>query len=225
MLPGNPSSAQDDVDTYDPSRPVASEIRTFFTCIMFLTRLPCPSWTDHHPAYLMRSMLYFPPVGLLVGAWGATWHASTAALWGPRIAAVVSTASTVWLTGCFHEDGLADTIDGFGGGWGRAQILRIMKDSRVGTYGCVGMILAQFLKVEALARLEGPHAGRALLVGHCLGRWVSLPLLFFSVYIQVRVFLSATFLSTTFRRLAFVAGYRFTRCVRIASRITSNSNV
>jgi adenosylcobinamide-GDP ribazoletransferase len=153
---------------------------------MFLTRLPCPSWTDHHPAYLMRSMLYFPPVGLIVGAWGATWHISAAALWGPRIAAIVSTASTVWLTGCFHEDGLADTIDGFGGGWGRAQILRIMKDSRVGTYGCVGMILAELLKVEALARLEVAHASRALLVGHCLSRWVSLPLLFYSVYIQVR---------------------------------------
>ena len=102
------------------------------------------------------------------------------------MAAAVATGATVWLTGCFHEDGLADTIDGFGGGWGRAQILRIMKDSRVGTYGCVGMVLATLLKVEALARLDGRAAAAALVAAHCASRWVSLPLLFFSTYLQVR---------------------------------------
>lgn len=50
--------------------------------------------------------------------------------------------------GCFHEDGLADTFDGFGGGWGRAQILRIMKDSRVGTYALVGTSLTLWLKIQ-----------------------------------------------------------------------------
>ena len=54
---------QDHGDTYDSSRLLASETRTFFTAVMFLTRLPCPSWTDHHPAFLMRSMLYFPLTG------------------------------------------------------------------------------------------------------------------------------------------------------------------
>ena len=94
--------------------------------------------------------------------------------------------ASVWLTGCFHEDGLADTIDGFGGGWGRVQILRIMKDSRVGTYGCIGSVLALIMKVHALTLLgERGAAAPALLLGHSLARWVSLPLLYFSHYIQV----------------------------------------
>lgn len=141
--------------------------------VMFLTRLPCPGWCDHHPAYLMRSMAYFPIIGAVVGVWGAAFFAAAAVLWPPIIAAGLSTLATVWLTGghapsataawlapsalhqqdgqggpwrlarltwgapvaagCFHEDGLADCFDGFGGGWGKSQILRIMKDSRVGT--------------------------------------------------------------------------------------------
>jgi cobalamin synthase len=182
-------------DTYDTARPLASETRTFFTCVMFLTRLPCPVWADHHPAFLMRSMAYFPAIGLAIGMWGAVWYRAASSLWGPHVAATVSTAATVWLTGCFHEDGFADTVDGFGGGWGRSQILRIMKDSRVGTYGCVGTVLALMIKVQALAMLgvAGGSGGavatgavRALMVGHCLSRWVSLPLLYFSHYIQVR---------------------------------------
>jgi adenosylcobinamide-GDP ribazoletransferase len=90
---------QEHGDTYDPNQRVASEIRTVFTCVMFLTRLPCPSWTDHHPAFLMRSMLYFPLTGLLIGAWGAVWHRAAEALFGAYIAAIVSTLATVWLTG------------------------------------------------------------------------------------------------------------------------------
>ena len=101
---------------------------------MFLTRLPVPAWVDHHPAYLMRSMQFFPLVGALVGAWGAAWYGAAAVLWPapPALAATVSTLATVWLTGCFHEDGLSDTFDGFGGGWGRDQILRIMVGGRAG---------------------------------------------------------------------------------------------
>jgi hypothetical protein len=57
------ATPQEDRDTYDGSRLAASETRTFFTAVMFLTRLPCPSWTDHHPAFLMRSMAYFPFTG------------------------------------------------------------------------------------------------------------------------------------------------------------------
>ncbi len=56
----------------------------------------------------------------------------------PFISAIFYTLATVWLTGAFHEDGLADTFDSFGGGWGREQILLIMKDSRIGTYGAIG---------------------------------------------------------------------------------------
>lgn len=102
----------------------------FIAGLMFLTRLPCPKWCDHHPAYLMRSMCYFPIIGAVIGAWGAVFYNAAAVILPASVSAGVSTLATVWLTGCFHEDGLADCFDGFGGGWGRTQILRIMKDSR-----------------------------------------------------------------------------------------------
>ena len=100
----------------------------------FLTRLPCPGWCDHHPGYLMRAMAYFPLIGsCVVGVWAAAIYDAAASLWPPLVAAALSSGGTLWLTGCFHEDGLCDTLDGFGGGWTKAQILRIMKDSRNGS--------------------------------------------------------------------------------------------
>ena len=102
------------------------ELRCFFTGVMFLTRLPCPGWCDHHPGYLMRGMAYFPLIGALIGVWAAAWYDAAASLWSPLIAAAASSAGTLWLTGCFHEDGLCDTLDGFGGGWTKAQIMKIM---------------------------------------------------------------------------------------------------
>lgn len=66
---------------------------------MFLTRLPCPSWCDHHPTYLMRSIAYFPLFGILIGAWGAVFFNAGLVLWPPVVAAAFSTLATVWLTG------------------------------------------------------------------------------------------------------------------------------
>lgn len=97
---------QDHGDTYDPEHFWFSETRTLFTCVMFLTRLPCPAFTDHHPAFLMRSMLYFPVVGLVIGAWAATWFQAASVFWNPTISAAVSTMASVWLTGTllpFHR--------------------------------------------------------------------------------------------------------------------------
>lgn len=70
---------------------------------MFLTRLPVGNWADHHPTFLMRSMAYFPFVGILIGAWGAIWFQAAASLWGGPTAAAISTLATVWLTGVLLE--------------------------------------------------------------------------------------------------------------------------
>ena len=67
--------------------------------LMFLTRLPCPHWCDHHPAYLMRSMAYFPIIGAMVGGWSAVFFIAAATLWNQHIAIVISTFASVWLTG------------------------------------------------------------------------------------------------------------------------------
>jgi len=128
------------------SRP-RSELRNFWTGVMFLTRLPCPGWCDHHPGHLMRSLAWFPVLGALIGIWAAAIFEATVTLWHPMIAAALSMGGTIWLTGCFHEDGLCDTLDGFGGGWTKKQILAIMKDSRNGTYATVGGCLWVLAKV------------------------------------------------------------------------------
>jgi adenosylcobinamide-GDP ribazoletransferase len=175
-------------DTHDGS--LHAEIRTFWTAVMFLTRLPCPAWVDHHPAFLMRGLMWAPFIGILVGGWSALWLAAAVSLWptAPGVAAAAATLAAVWLTGCFHEDGLADCLDGLGGGWTRPQILAIMKDSRVGTYAVVGMSLVLALKLRALEALMaagGPgRAGAALVAAHAAARWTSLPLLRWCRYLQ-----------------------------------------
>jgi len=89
-------------------------IVVFDTGLMFLTRLPCPGWCDHSPPFLMRSTTFFPLFGAAIGFWGAVFFNAAAVLLPTAVAAGVSTLATVHITGCFHEDGLADCFDGFG---------------------------------------------------------------------------------------------------------------
>jgi hypothetical protein len=92
-------------DSYDAQHRFRSELRVALTGVMFLTRLPVPTWVDHHPAYLMRAGQWFPLIGTVVGLWAAVWLTAAAVAWPPGLAAAVSTLAAVWLTGCFHEDG------------------------------------------------------------------------------------------------------------------------
>lgn len=140
--------------------------------VIFLTRLPLP-WRGHWPADLdQRALAWFPIVGALIGAAGGLlyWGLSLLAL-SPLLAAAVTVAALALLTGALHEDGLADVADGFGGGRDREAKLCIMKDSRVGTYGALALVLAALLKVAALAQLAEPRSvAAALIAGHALSR-------------------------------------------------------
>lgn len=160
-----------------------AECRAFFTVWTFITRLPGPAWVDHHPGYLMRGMAYFPFAGLLVGAWCSVFFdvARDTLLLPASVCASLSSAASFWITGCFHEDGLADASDGIGGGWSRTQILRIMSDTRLGTYGCAVLLLYLVTKLQLLSSLGSSEwelfacrgAGPALLVAHTLARWTA----------------------------------------------------
>jgi adenosylcobinamide-GDP ribazoletransferase len=149
------------------------ETRLFFTALMFYTRLPCPSWTDHSEDMLNRATRYFPLMGLIVAAlsFGMYWAATY--LFSPAVSLLLSMIASVLTTGAFHEDGFADTCDGFGGGWTKGKILEIMKDSRVGTYGLVGLGLLLALKWATLLDVAGrgmlPLA-LALVSGHMVSR-------------------------------------------------------
>lgn len=129
------------------------ELRLFFIALQFFTRVPVPRWVGFEPAWLQQCARHFPLVGLAVGAcsaavlWGALW------LWPAPVAVGLAMAASVWLTGGFHEDGWADTCDGLGGAVSREKALTIMKDSRIGSYGALGLILMLGLKAACLVAL------------------------------------------------------------------------
>ena len=127
----------------------------------------------YSPAMLNASAGHFPGVGWVVGAAGAAVLWAALPVWGAWVAALLSTAATVWLTGAFHEDGLADTADALGGQVSRERALEIMKDSRIGSYGTVALLLALGLKLALLASIAqrgAALAAAALLAAHVLSR-------------------------------------------------------
>ena len=117
---------------------------------MFYTRIPCPSWVDHSEEYLNRATKYFPLMGWIVGIGAALVLISAQHLFPPVPSLILSLAASVLITGAFHEDGFADVCDGFGGGWTKEKILDIMKDSRVGTFAVVGLLLLFLFKIYIL---------------------------------------------------------------------------
>ena len=145
--------------------------------IQFLTRLPVPPFKHYDPQWLHESSRHFPAVGLLVGLLcaGVFWLGSL--LFTPLVAAVLSTAFGIKLTGAFHEDGLADSCDGLGGGLTRERTLTIMKDSRLGTYGVLGLVSALLLKISLLTSMPIPMAVIALIIGHTASRLLCISLL------------------------------------------------
>ena len=123
----------------------------FFTALMFYTRLPVPKHIDHSADALNRATVYFPLIGWIVGSIGVGTYWLGTVLFPPTyLPILLSMVATVWATGAFHEDGFADVCDGFGGGWSKEQILTIMKDSRLGTYGTIGLGLLLAVKFFAL---------------------------------------------------------------------------
>ena len=145
--------------------------------VQFLTRLSVPPFKHYDPQWLHQSSRHFPAVGLLVGLLcaGVFWLGSL--LFTPLVAAVLSTAFGIKLTGAFHEDGLADSCDGLGGGLTRERTLTIMKDSRLGTYGVLGLVSALLLKISLLASMPISMAVIALILGHTASRLLCISLL------------------------------------------------
>jgi adenosylcobinamide-GDP ribazoletransferase len=165
-----------------PPRPTVGQLikyewRLLLVAMQFLTRLPIPSFSSYDPQWLHQSSRHFPAVGLLIGLLcaGVFWLGSV--LFTPLVAAVISTAFGIRLTGAFHEDGLADSCDGLGGGLTRERTLTIMKDSRLGTYGVLGLVSALLLKVTLLASMPPSVAIIALIIGHTASRLLCISLL------------------------------------------------
>ena len=132
---------------------IKNEIKIFLTSVMFYTRIPCPSFIDHSEDYLNKATRYFPLIGIIVGAISFFLFWVSSLVFNVYISVIFSLGTGILITGAFHEDGLADTFDGFGGGWTKDKILEIMKDSRIGTYGIISLITILLLKMFGLASL------------------------------------------------------------------------
>ncbi|MGP8244969.1 MAG: adenosylcobinamide-GDP ribazoletransferase [Bryobacteraceae bacterium] len=152
-------------------------MRSLAAAIAFLTRIPVGRLVDFGRQDVARSAAWFPVVGALVGgieclaAWLLRPHLPAA------VTAVLLVALDVLLTGALHYDGLADSADGFGGGKDRDDILRIMRDHAIGSYGGVALVLAAGTKIAALATLlTGSAWPKALVAAPLLGRWAILVL-------------------------------------------------
>jgi adenosylcobinamide-GDP ribazoletransferase len=156
--------------TTNPLNFLREQVRVFLTAVMFYTRIPCPTWVDHSPEYLNKATVYFPVIGMLMGLIAAGVYQASNLLWAAPVALLLSMVATIWLTGAFHEDGFADVCDGFGGGWSRAQILTIMKDSRLGTYGVVGLLFMLSAKFLILGTLPEGALYPAFILGHTASR-------------------------------------------------------
>ena len=146
------------------------QLKLFLCALQFLTRLPAPSFADFQPDWITRAARYYSLVGILVGAACAGVLLAAGQLWSGPLPALLALAAGVLITGGFHEDGLADTADGLGGGQTPRRRLEIMKDSRVGTYGVLALGLVLAIKVAALASLPLATAALALVAAHGAGR-------------------------------------------------------
>ena len=147
--------------------------RLFFIALQFFTRVPIPRWVGYEPAWLQHASRYYPLVGLVVAAATGAVYFLVALILPPAIAVLLSTIAGIYLTGAFHEDGFADVCDGFGGGYTRERVLEIMKDSRVGAYGAIGIGLLLLLKCATLAHLPPAAAIATLFVAHPVSRLCS----------------------------------------------------
>ena len=146
----------------------------FIGALMLLTRLPVARWSGSAP--MAACIWAYPVVGGLVGGTGAAVLLLAWALTlPPVIAAIAAIIATILLTGALHEDGLADTADGFGGGATIARKLEIMRDSRIGSYGALALILSVSVRIAALATAR--HPALAIILAGVLGRGAMLVLL------------------------------------------------
>lgn len=129
------------------------EIHLFFTALMFYTRIPCPKNIDHNPDYLNKATRYFPLIGWIVGTISFVAYYLASLFLETETAVILGIIAGILTTGAFHEDGFADVCDGFGGGWTKERILLIMKDSAIGAYGAIGILLLLVLKFKVISEM------------------------------------------------------------------------
>ena len=161
---------------------MAREGRRLLAAAAFLTRLPLAQGGAGEE--LGRAARYFPLVGAGVGLAAAALFAAAVSVLPLTVSVILSVGATVLLTGALHEDGLADTCDAFGGGASREEVFRILADSRIGTYGALGLVLVLALKIASLAQMPAAVLPLALIFAHAFSRALCVLVMAFGVYVK-----------------------------------------
>ena len=152
------------------------------TAVMFLTRIPVR--LEYSDANFNQSVRYFPLVGLIVGLFTASILGLALPVFALPVSVLLSMIAGFMLTGALHEDGFADSCDALGGGWSKDEVLSILKDSRLGSYGVVGLISLLGLKWLALVELEYSTLVLALICAHPLSRGFAVSYFYDMDYVQ-----------------------------------------
>lgn len=155
------------------SESIRRELHAFLGAVRFFTRIPVSDHIPHSEALLNHAARYFPAIGLLVGVISAMVFGLSSLLLPQTISVLLAMSASIYLTGAFHEDGLSDMTDGLGGGWDKLRILDIMKDSRVGNYGVIVIVMALVIKFMCLVEAKTAWVPILLITGHAFSRYCS----------------------------------------------------
>lgn len=147
------------------------QIHILGNAMLYYTRIPMPKNIQCNAENLSKAFRYFPLIGGIVGGVGAIAYSCANLFLSPDISVVFAMIAMVLTTGCLHEDGLADFCDGFGAGRDKDAILRIMKDSHIGTYGVVALILLFILKYSLLTEVWSFDMIWILILGQAASRF------------------------------------------------------
>src|SRR5258708_4817096 len=151
-------------------------IRRFFIAIQFLTRLPVARTLNSSETDIGKAAAFFPLVGVIVGGGAALVFLGLERILPLPASLFCAIVFAAFITNGFHEDGLADSFDGFGGGWTKDRVLEIMRDSRIGTYGTLALIFLILSKLIFLSSLPPLQIWPWLIIAHPAARWTILPL-------------------------------------------------
>ncbi|MDU0810332.1 MAG: adenosylcobinamide-GDP ribazoletransferase [Burkholderia sp.] len=147
------------------------ELRYFLISLGYFTRIPIPAWLNYtNKRDLHHAMRYFSLVGMCIGVYSALIYLAALHVWSKSISIGISIAVTLITTGALHEDGLADSCDAFGGGYTRDEVLKIMNDSQIGTFGALALIVIIGLKWQALVLMPPIRGALTLIAAHTCSR-------------------------------------------------------
>jgi adenosylcobinamide-GDP ribazoletransferase len=150
---------------------IKRELHRLFAAFLFFSRIPIPSANTLNEQHFQKATRYLPWVGFFVSVAGAFIMYTTSRILPKPLAILLGMSTTLLLTGAIHEDGLADVCDGFGGGYSKQHILDIMKDSHIGTFGVIGLIISFLFRFIALTEMPPFFMAVFFVTGNILSRF------------------------------------------------------